>query len=169
MREGKDKNIEFVVNIKNKDQHLWPSHLSAVYISDRISDIKKERKTEEVNVVITVGIDSVFSIADPPLFQRRPSRGFPERTGSDAGKGLHPPVRVGRDRSELRLFPEPPQRIQLQTGVHSLRGRGIHRVPSVRDSIYQSRFSMHAFTRRTHSKCSATSIPTKFPPRWWTA
>lgn len=60
MREGKDKNIEFVVNIKNKDQHLWPSHLSAVYISDRISDIKKERKTEDVNVVITVPSSCLF-------------------------------------------------------------------------------------------------------------
>lgn len=141
MREGEDKNIEFVVNIKNKDQHLWPSHLSAVYISDRISDIKKERKTENVNVVITVRFQRVSFIAGPSLFQRRTTRGFPERSASDEGAELRPPVRAGRDRSELRLFPEPPQRIQRQADIHSLRGRGIHRVPSVRDSIYRSRLS----------------------------
>lgn len=68
MREGSDKNIEFVVNIKNKNQHLWPSHLSAVYISDRIEDIKKGRNTEDVNVVITVQLLNSYDFQVPRYF-----------------------------------------------------------------------------------------------------
>ena len=68
IHENKDSEIEYVVNIKNQDQHLWPPHLSAVYISDRIKDIKEGRNTDSVNVVITVRFLEGFSQQVPRYF-----------------------------------------------------------------------------------------------------
>ena len=70
--EDSEKNVVYSIDIKGKEEKLWPSHLAGVYISDRIKDIKSERNNENVNVVISV---SVFFLYDRrfPLILRTTS------------------------------------------------------------------------------------------------
>ncbi|OAO18163.1 hypothetical protein AV274_0103 [Blastocystis sp. ATCC 50177/Nand II] len=54
MREGDNGEVEYVVNVGGKEEHFLPSHLAGTYISDRIEDIKNDRKAERMNLVISI-------------------------------------------------------------------------------------------------------------------
>ena len=54
---GDDKgNVQYSVLIENQEEKFWPSHLAGSYISDRIEDIKKDRKADKLNLVLSVSI-----------------------------------------------------------------------------------------------------------------
>ena len=56
MREGSNGEVEFVVSVGGKEEHFLPSHLAGTYISDRVEDIKNDRKAESMNLVISVAL-----------------------------------------------------------------------------------------------------------------
>ena len=49
-------NVQYSVLIENQEEKFWPSHLAGSYISDRIEDIKKDRKADKLNLVLSVSI-----------------------------------------------------------------------------------------------------------------
>ena len=56
MTEGDKGNVQYSVLIENQVEKFWPSHLAGSYISDRIEDIKKDRKADKLNLVLSVSI-----------------------------------------------------------------------------------------------------------------
>ena len=49
-------NVQYSALIENQEEKFWPSHLAGSYISDRIEDIKKDRKADKLNLVLSVSI-----------------------------------------------------------------------------------------------------------------
>ncbi|KAK8810907.1 hypothetical protein WA556_003990 [Blastocystis sp. ATCC 50177/Nand II] len=47
-------NVQYSVLIENQEEKFWPSHLAGSYISDRIEDIKKDRKADKLNLVLSI-------------------------------------------------------------------------------------------------------------------
>ena len=45
---------QYVISIDGKNTAFWPSHMAGIYISDRIADIKKERKVDNLCLVLSV-------------------------------------------------------------------------------------------------------------------
>lgn len=56
MKEDKDGNVEFVLTIDNDEKHFWPSHLSGIYLADRIEDIRSLNKDHEANVNVVISV-----------------------------------------------------------------------------------------------------------------
>ena len=56
MTEDDKGNVQYSVLIENQEEKFWPSHLAGSYISDRIEDIKKDRKADKLNLVLSVFI-----------------------------------------------------------------------------------------------------------------
>lgn len=56
MTEDDKGNVQYSVLIENQEEKFWPSHLAGSYISDRIEDIKKDRKADKLNLVLSVSI-----------------------------------------------------------------------------------------------------------------
>ena len=56
MTEDDKGNVQYSVLIENQEEKCWPSHLAGSYISDRIEDIKKDRKADKLNLVLSVSI-----------------------------------------------------------------------------------------------------------------
>lgn len=54
MKSDENGKVEFVLNINGEEKHFWPSQLAGSYIADRIEDIKTERKTSDLSLVISV-------------------------------------------------------------------------------------------------------------------
>ena len=47
--------MEYVLPIGGKETHFWPPQLIGACISDRIEDVKKERKNTNLCLVLSVG------------------------------------------------------------------------------------------------------------------
>lgn len=56
MTEDDKGNVQYSVLIENQEEKFWPSHLAGSYISDRIEDIKKDRKADKLNLVLSVTV-----------------------------------------------------------------------------------------------------------------
>ena len=56
MTEDDKGNVQYSVLIEKQEEKFWPSHLAGSYISDRIEDIKKDRKADKLNLVLSVSI-----------------------------------------------------------------------------------------------------------------
>lgn len=54
MREDGNGNVEYVITVEGEEKHFTPFHLAGTVIADRVEDIKRNRKTETLNLVLSV-------------------------------------------------------------------------------------------------------------------
>lgn len=70
MKSDENGKVEFVLSINGEEKRFWPSQLAGSYIADRIEDIKAERKTNDLSLVISVFDVSWNSCLGSFLFYR---------------------------------------------------------------------------------------------------
>ena len=133
MREDEHGEAQYVIPIAGEDTKYPPFHMAGAYIADRIADIKKDRNSDKVCVVVSVPF-LVSSDAGSALLFSRPDRGLPSGSERSERDGLHSDRRSGRGGGRLRLLPQSLQRV-LEARHRSLRGSGFRGGASVRDRV----------------------------------
>ena len=136
MREGDNGEVEYVVNVGGKEEHFLPSHLAGTYISDRIEDIKNDRKAERMNLVISVALYSLAHTLDSGIPHRGAGDGTPGRTEDHGHQRL--PLHHGArgHRCGVRLLQEPEQGVRHAAADGALRGCGLRRGSGVRGYLH---------------------------------
>lgn len=74
MKENKNGDVEFVLTIDNDEKHFWPSHLSGVYLADRIEDIRSFSEDHEAKLNTVISVLELMNILIRFLFISQESR-----------------------------------------------------------------------------------------------
>lgn len=74
MKEDKNGDVEFVLTIDNDEKHFWPSHLSGVYLADRIEDIRSFSEDHEAKLNTVISVLELMNILIRFLFISQESR-----------------------------------------------------------------------------------------------
>ena len=76
MKEDEHGEVQYEIPIAGEVTKYPPFHMAGAYIADRIADIKKDRNSDKVCVVISVGFLLACELG-PPLLLSRANRRFP--------------------------------------------------------------------------------------------